>query len=423
MNQDPKNSQKQVLLIDSSPLFDGFLKEKLIAEQIKVVSAKGDRDAFQKMVNGLPDLIIIDIENDFMTIQDFLDNKLHEPNAARIPTIISGPEIPKAQAQNLIKFGVVKYFSKPIKFDMFFQAIGKVLRTRMTIDETPCILETHTNGNLIFIEIAQGLNRDKIALLRYRLAEILDKNNFHDPRLIVMMTNLDLTFVDGANLELLFDVLIEEQRLKRTNIKVLSMNGFIRDLLAGHPMYNGIEMIEDLTNVLNSFVDSGTTTELTEVVSEKILAVDEEAATSNIEIRFGSDSGEVEEEKPIDLSSLSVAIVDFDPTTRQNLQAVFGSVKAKTTVFENGQSFFQALSTQQFSIIVLDLYLPDVNGFELLNYLKQQNFKTPILVHSMAPSKQFVLQALQFGAKGFVSKPQQPKAILQKCLEILKANQ
>ena len=205
MNQEPKFNAKQVLIIDASPMSETFLKEKLAAEQIKVTLAKGDRDAFQKMVSQLPNLIIIDVEKDFDQIQNFLENKLHEPNAVRIPMIISGPQIPKEQVANLIKFGVIKYFTRPIKFDAFFQAIGKILHMTMTIDETECFLETHVNGNMIFIEIAKGLNRDKISLLKYRLSEILDRNTFHDPKVILMMTNLDLTFVDGANLELLFD--------------------------------------------------------------------------------------------------------------------------------------------------------------------------------------------------------------------------
>ena len=279
MNQEQKTRQRQVLFIDSSPLYEGFFKEKLVAEQIKVTMAKGDRDAFQKMISQLPDLILVDIENYFENIQNFLENKLHEPNTARIPMIISGPQIPKEQIANLIRFGVVKYFAKPLKFDSFFKAIGKVLHTALTIDETECALETHINGNMIFIEISKGLNRDKISLLKYRLAELLDLNPLHEPKIIVMMTNLELTFVDGANLELLFDILCDEKRIKRSNIKVLARNEFIKELIAGHPMYSGIEVVENMNDILGQFVDTTSITpdDFSDVVTEKILNVDSEA--------------------------------------------------------------------------------------------------------------------------------------------------
>ncbi len=420
MNQELRTNQKQVLLIDSSPLFDGFLKEKLSAEQIKVTFAKGDRDAFQKMITTLPDLVIIDVDDDFNSIENFLDSKLHEPNAIRIPTIISGPSIPKEQVANLIKYGVVKYFAKPIKFDLFFQAIGKTLRTVLTIDDTDCMLETHVNGNLIFIEIAKGLNKDKISLLKYRLAELLDNNTFHEPKVIVMMTNLDLTFVDGANLELLFDILIDERRIKRTNIKVLAMNEFIKELIAGHPMYNGITIVENLTDVLSDFVEHEGIADVSDIVSEKILNMDAESRESSVEIRFGSDTGETNESKSLEGKILNIAIVDYDVNTQNNIKAAYEAIKANVTLFSNGQSFVQSVASHKFDIVIMDLYLPDVNGFELLQYLKQQRYPIPILVHSMAPSKEFVLQALQFGAKGFVGKPQNPSAIVQKSLDILK---
>lgn len=417
MNQENKSNPKHVLLIDSSPLFEGFLKEKLAAEKIKVTLTKGDRDAFQKMVSQLPDLIIIDIESDFDTIQNFLESKLHERNAVRIPTIISGPEIPKEQIANLIKFGVVKYYAKPIKFDSFFRSIGNVLHMTLTIDETACMLGTHINGNLIFIEVAQGLNRDKLSLLKYRLCEILDRNTFHEPKLIVMMSNLELTFVDGANLELLFDTLVDEKRIKRTNIKVLAKNEFIKELIAGHSMYNGIEISEKLSDILANYIDVETTEDLTDMITEKILDTGDEAVDSDVELRFDSDTGN---EDQFDGSKFNIAIVDATPASQQAISAEFAKVNIKTAVFGNGQSLIQAVKTQKFDLIILDLYLPDVNGFQLLNYFKQQNFQTPILVHSMTPSKQFVVQALQFGAKGFIGKPQKPEVVLQKSIEIIK---
>ena len=67
---------KQVLLIDASPIFMEFLKERLLAEQIKVETAARNRDAFQKMVSLMPDLVIVDVESDILHIQDFLDNKI-----------------------------------------------------------------------------------------------------------------------------------------------------------------------------------------------------------------------------------------------------------------------------------------------------------------------------------------------------------
>ena len=189
---------KQVLLVDASPLFNEFIRTKLGDDTLKVETAVGKKDAFQKMVIGLPDLVIVDIEKDLSDIQDFLDRKLQEPNAIKIPMILSGPQIPHNQVVTLMKYGVVKYFAKPVKFDVFFEAVSKILQTVLTFDSTPSILQCHVNGNIIFVDLAQGLNRDKITIFKYKLAEILDKNNMHEPKIVLMMSDMDLSFMDGS---------------------------------------------------------------------------------------------------------------------------------------------------------------------------------------------------------------------------------
>ena len=71
-----------VLLIDASPLFREFLKEKLSAEKVSVTVTQGKRDAFIKMISILPDLIIYEIEDDFIELFRFLEKKTLEPECS-----------------------------------------------------------------------------------------------------------------------------------------------------------------------------------------------------------------------------------------------------------------------------------------------------------------------------------------------------
>ena len=408
---------KQVLLIDASPIFMEFLKDKLLSEKIKVETAAGNRDAFQKMVNLMPDLVIVDVESDILNIQDFLDNKISEPNAAKLPMIIVGPEIPRTSISNLAKYGVFKYFTKPIKFDVLIEVISRIITTPITMDDTPSVIETHVNGNIIFVDIAQGLNRDKIEILKYKLADIVAKNKMHEPKIIIMMTSLELTFVDGTNLEILFDNLINSFALK--NIKVLSLNKFTTELLEGHPAYHGIEVAESLNDVLNALVDSGTVGDVSDIVSDKILFADDQSIPSSIDTRFGNDKGgstKADEEKS---STIKVAIVDGDEATRKLLATAFQSINAETVTFENGNSFVSAIPKDQFDVIILDLYLADINGLDILRNLQRQGFTTPIIVYSQATSKEVVLQSLSLGARSYLVKPQKPALIIQKALGVL----
>ena len=201
---------KKVLIIDAPPLFREFLKEKLSAEKIEVDIAQGNRDAFTKLLSQLPELLIVNSPDNYQDLLDFLEKKRSDPNASKIPTILTGPVLEQDQLRVLPSYGVIKYFNKPVKFDIFFESIGRILRTNFSMDTTQCILELHLNDNIIFIEVAQGLNREKIALLKYRITEMIDDNKLTAPKIVLMMTDLALSFVDGANLEYLIPGLLEE---------------------------------------------------------------------------------------------------------------------------------------------------------------------------------------------------------------------
>lgn len=417
MAQLPK---KQVLIIDASPMFREFLKEKLTEENIAVETAQGHRDAVIKMSSILPDLIILDIESSIDDMSEFLEQKAKNQNTVRIPMIISGPHIEKDRVSQLIHFGVAKYFTKPIKFDIFFESIGQILRSAFTMDITPCVLEIHLNKNIIFIEIAQGMNREKMSLLKYKLTELMDKNRLDSPKVIVMMTDLSLSFVDGSNLELLFDNILADKRIERKNVKVLSLDEFAKEFIAGHTEYFGIEVVSSLNEVLNSVVEGGAASTVQDIISDQILTDTGTSDDGSVEMRFFSDSGTGTEQKKQETSSVfNIAIVDDDAVVRQLLSIAFKSLNANCELFASGQEFLAAANSKNYTLIVLDIFMPGISGFDILRNLQQRSVKSPILVYSQAAKQDIIVQAIYLGAKSYLIKPQKPEFILQKALEII----
>ena len=262
---------KKVLIIDSHPLFREFLKQKLYDDQIEVVLSQVGRDAYTRTISILPNLIILDMSEDRLDEMEFLEKKAADINTSRIPIIVIGPDIDKTNIAALAKYGVIKYFAKPIQFDIFFEAIGKILNNQLSLDTTPCVLDLHRNGNIIFIEIAQGLNREKIALLQYKLSELIEREEIDSPKIVIMLTNLELTFVDGYNLEFLIENVIACPKIHNKNVKILSLSSFVQAFLDGHPAYSGIEMSNNLPKVLNSLVDTTITSSVSDLITEKII--------------------------------------------------------------------------------------------------------------------------------------------------------
>lgn len=273
-------------MIDAPPLFRDFLKTKLTAEKITVDVAQKSRDAFTKILSVLPDMILIDADKYLSGIVEFMEKKHDNPNTANIPTIITGPAVSSDTIMDLMHLGVTHYFAKPFQFDTFCETIAKICRVQLPLDRTPCIIETHINGNLVFVEVSQGLNREKLSLLKYKLADLLSINNITTPKLVLVLSGVSFSFVDGYNLELLLNSIIAAPNLQKNDIRILTLDPFTKELVAGHAEYNGIQVEANLITILNALVDSTASKEISDLITEKILVPEEERASCMVDLRF-----------------------------------------------------------------------------------------------------------------------------------------
>ncbi len=413
-------NSKHVLLIDSPLLFREYLKDKLAAEKVSVDSADSKRDAWTKIISTIPQLIIIDIKNSFKEILPFLERKQNDPNAKHIPIIMTGPTIDRNNISGLLPYNVVKYFNKPINFDVFFESIGRILKIATIVDTSPCILETHLNNNIIFIEIAQGLNRDKMQLLKYKLTEIIDQNHLQTPKVILMMTDLSLNFVDGANLEILLNAVTADTRIQKRHIKVLSLDNFTRELIEGHSEYAGIEVATNLSAIMNSLINNDEGGNITDLITDRILKPTRDTSEGTVQTRFyADDTLTVEDTEPASSPNPSIAIIDDDFYSRNIFTQIYKRINAQVDFFDSGTELLAALNHKRYSLIILDLFMPGISGFDLLNTIHSKKSRTPVIIYTASTSREAVMQSLNLGAKTYLIKPLMPEALLQKTVEVI----
>lgn len=411
---------KNVLIVDAPTMLREFLTAKLSAEKVRVESADSQRDGVARLLSDLPDLVILNVAKSMDDLYDFLDKKRDDVNAKKIPMIMTGPEIEKDDAAELVQYGVIKYFAQPVKFDIFFEAIGRVLRMPFTVDDTPCVLDIHLNKDIIFIEIARGLNHEKILMLRYKLSEIIEKNKLAMPKVILMLSSLNLSFVDGYNLELLFQNVTSDNRILKKNIKVLSLDSIVKEFIDGHLEFHGIEVVESLSSVLNSLVEGNATEDTHKVIADTLLtSAKDETMDGALELRFSSDDEDGQKKD----SNEKIAIVDSDPAVCQALSNILGRISSQIFVFQNGLQFANSLSQNHYDIAIMELYLPGMNGFQILQFLLSQKINLDVIVYSQMTQKEYIMQALRLGAKSYILKPQKPEVVFQKVVEVLNAKE
>jgi len=72
---------------------------------------------------------------------------------------------------------------------------------------------------------------------------------------------------------------------------------------------------------------------------------------------------------------------------------------------ETGTEARQLISEKKWDVILLDIMLPDIDGFELLQYARFKKNHTPILVLSALNETDDKVKALEYGADDYLSKP------------------
>ena len=411
---------KKVLIADNHPLFRDFLKQKLSEEQIEVILTQENRDIYTKMITTLPNLIILDMDDDNSEEMSFLESKTEDSNAVNIPVIITGPKRDRQSIAALAKYGVIKYFEKPVQFDLLFKSIGQVVHIPLSMDTTPCVLDLHHNNNIIFVELALGLNREKIALLQFKLSEMIEKEEIENPKVIIMLTNLELTFVDGYNLECLIDNVLACPQIHPNSVKILSLSPFVHDLLIGHQNYAGIEMSNNLTRLLTDLVDTSVSSDVTDLITNKILtpSFETDEDKGSMATRFAADAVD----KSVDIKTgtvLVVAIIDSDEASAEMTRIAFEQAGATCVTFSTGKDFLSYYKDGKFDLIILDVLLADKTGLALLQALQKRPKTPPIIIYSATTQREVIVKSLGAGAKTYLVKPQKSSTLVQKSLAVL----
>jgi len=72
---------------------------------------------------------------------------------------------------------------------------------------------------------------------------------------------------------------------------------------------------------------------------------------------------------------------------------------------ENGTDARQMITEKEWDLILLDIMLPDIDGIELLQFMRYKKINTPVLVMSALSDPEDKIKALDYGADGYLTKP------------------
>lgn len=120
-----------------------------------------------------------------------------------------------------------------------------------------------------------------------------------------------------------------------------------------------------------------------------------------------------------------ILIIDDHPLFREALQSAIVRILPKTEIYE-ASNFPEALKAiraiGRIHLVLLDLYMPEMRGFEGLLTLRTLYPTLPVAVISGQEDPRFVREALNYGAAGFIPKSYSKEQIAAALSEILDGN-
>lgn len=102
---------------------------------------------------------------------------------------------------------------------------------------------------------------------------------------------------------------------------------------------------------------------------------------------------------------MKLLLIEDSDRLRQSLTTALTNLGYQVTSAKDGKEGLEYALEQNYSIIVLDLMLPKIDGFTVLQKIRQQKLDSSILILSAKSSVEDKVKGLNMGADDYLSKP------------------
>ncbi|MCH2206746.1 MAG: response regulator transcription factor [Lentisphaerales bacterium] len=118
--------------------------------------------------------------------------------------------------------------------------------------------------------------------------------------------------------------------------------------------------------------------------------------------------------------SHSILIIEDDPALLFGLKENFQMAGYETTTASNGVDGLKEAMQSNPDLILLDVMLPQKNGYEICNELRQRHMNVPIIMITAKDEEEDVVRGLNVGADDYVTKPFSVKELMARVKAFLR---
>lgn len=117
-----------------------------------------------------------------------------------------------------------------------------------------------------------------------------------------------------------------------------------------------------------------------------------------------------------------VLVVDDSATMRSMLMSIIEEIKGVELIeASNGFEALKALPQQSFDLILTDINMPEINGLEIVHFVKSNPAyqKIPLIIISTEHGQADIKKGLALGAQKYITKPFDPDQLKKTVRELL----
>ena len=123
------------------------------------------------------------------------------------------------------------------------------------------------------------------------------------------------------------------------------------------------------------------------------------------------------------MSSELILLVDDEPSIIQLARMYFERDGFRIEAVSDGEAALQAVSKQRPALIVLDVMLPKLDGFDVCRNLRTNGDQTPIIMLTARDEDIDKILGLELGADDYLTKPFNPRELVARVKAILRRSE
>ncbi len=117
---------------------------------------------------------------------------------------------------------------------------------------------------------------------------------------------------------------------------------------------------------------------------------------------------------------MRVLLIEDDPATSKSIEMMLKSSGYVVDTTDLGEDGLEIGKLYDYDIIILDLMLPDMDGYDVLKRLRDSNVQTPILILSGLSETDNKLKGLTTGADDYMTKPFDKRELIARVQAIVR---